>query len=168
MRVLFHATTRLGLARWPLSAALTSTFASHQRAHFSTNGSGVSRCEAREKQVSEMARSDSRGSDGSSGGIGLDDDATLGGLQKDVNNNNADPDDERLGGLRCRVFERQRAGDPLVRVRLRDLVEDCTAPPVRLLLFGEEHGHPSCHDLQERLYRHWLHRAGFVRASIER
>lgn len=65
-----------------------------------------------------------------------------------------------------RVFERQRAGEPLVRVRARDMIEACTAPRMRLVLFGEEHGHPLCHRLQLELYEAWLQKARDERVAI--
>lgn len=55
-------------------------------------------------------------------------------------------------GLRFRVYERQRSGEPLVRVRLEDMLAHCAKPSVALVLFGEEHGHPVSRGLEESVY----------------
>lgn len=77
---------------------------------------------------------------------------------------------EVLGGHRYRVFERQRSGEPLSRVSTQDMLADLTDDQRRLVLFGEEHGHPLCHRLERDLYATWLRtrRAGdSVSISLE-
>mmetsp|Transcript_64210 Transcript_64210/g.126123 ORF Transcript_64210/g.126123 Transcript_64210/m.126123 type:complete len:464 (+) Transcript_64210:154-1545(+) len=74
---------------------------------------------------------------------------------------------ETLEGVKFRIFERQSSGAPLVRVLLKDLLHDLTAPPVRLVLFGEDHGHPLCHRLEKDIYDTWLGRNGYAKEGVQ-
>ena len=65
-------------------------------------------------------------------------------------------DFEILDGHRFRVFERRESGRPLVRVSASHMRADLTDESRRLILFGEEHGHPLCHHLERDLYAAWL------------
>jgi len=76
---------------------------------------------------------------------------------------------DTIAGLRFKIFERQQAGGPLIRVPLESLLAGCTEPDVALVLFGEEHGHPVCRGLEEAVYKRMLsaERNGSVTLSLE-
>ena len=67
---------------------------------------------------------------------------------------------EVLSGHPYRVFERQASHAPLVRVASKEMFADLTDEKRRLVLFGEEHGHPLCHRLEQDLYAAWLRARG--------